>query len=139
MLDDTRCGLDASSLHRATSMDISLSKKLRLLSCHRDTSIFKIKMLIKVSKNNIHIENSYEVKTRNDMQLVLNDIRAHHSLVYCDVLLRTDKSLINEWCAHNLLYNLHLFRKHTKDVDLNYPQRKIVEIAYSIISAFLKI
>lgn len=73
------------------------------------------------------------------MQLVINDIRAHHSLGYCDVLLRTNKLLINEWCAHNALYNLHLFRKHTKDVNLNYPQRKIVEIAYSIISAFLKI
>lgn len=95
--------------------------------------------IIKVSKNNIHIENSYETKTRNDMQLVLNDIRAHHSLGYCNVLLRTDKSLINEWCAHNALYNLHIFRKHTKDVNLNYPQSKIVEIAYSIISVFLKV
>ena len=38
MLDDTRCGLDTSSLHRTTSMDISLSKNFRLLSCHRDTS-----------------------------------------------------------------------------------------------------
>ena len=37
MLDDTRCGLDVSSLHRATSMDISLSKNFCLLSCHRDT------------------------------------------------------------------------------------------------------
>ena len=93
-------------------------------------------MLIKVSKNNIHIENSCEVKTRNDMQLVLNDIRAHHSLEYCEVLKRTDKSLINEWRTHNIFYNLHLFRTHTKDVDLNYPQNKIVEIAYSIIGAF---
>ena len=42
MLDDTRCGLDASSLHRATSMDISLTKKFRLLSCHRDTSSIAI-------------------------------------------------------------------------------------------------
>ena len=39
MLDDTRGGLDVSSLHRDTSMDISLYKKFRLLSCHRDTSI----------------------------------------------------------------------------------------------------
>ena len=38
MLDDTRCGLDTSSLHWATSMDISLSKNSHLLSCHRDTS-----------------------------------------------------------------------------------------------------
>ena len=42
MLDDTRCGLDTSSLHRDTSIDISLYKKFELLSCYRDTLyIFK--------------------------------------------------------------------------------------------------
>ena len=50
MLDDTRCGLDASSLHRATSMDISLSKNFCLLSCHRDTSIFIKENFLKVEK-----------------------------------------------------------------------------------------
>lgn len=89
-------------------------------------------MLIKVSKNNIHIENSCEVNTREDMQMVLNDIRANHSLEESDVLKRTDKSLIKEWRVHNVFYNLHLFRTHTKDVDLNYPQSKIIEIAYSV-------
>ena len=89
-------------------------------------------MLIKVFKNNIHIENSCEVNTREDMQMVLNDIRANHSLEESDVLKRTDKSLIKEWHVHNVLYNLHLFRTHTKDVDLNYPQSKIIEIAYSV-------
>ena len=44
MLDDTRGGLDASSLHRATSMDISLSKRFCLISCNIDTpSIDKFK------------------------------------------------------------------------------------------------
>ena len=89
-------------------------------------------MLIKVSKNNIHIENSCEVNTKEDMQIVLTDIRASHSLEESDVLKRTDSSLIKEWRVHNVLYNLHLFRTHTKDVDLNYPQSKIIEIAYSI-------
>ena len=37
MLDDTRCGLDASSLHRITSMDNYIVEKFKLLSCHRDT------------------------------------------------------------------------------------------------------
>ena len=37
MLDDTRGGLDASSLHRATSMDNYKVEKFKLLSCHRDT------------------------------------------------------------------------------------------------------
>ena len=44
ILDDTRCGLDVSSLHRATSMDIYIVKKFRLFSCHRDTSISKYKV-----------------------------------------------------------------------------------------------
>ena len=95
-------------------------------------------MLIKVYKNNIHIENSYWAKTRKEMQLVLNSIRTNHSLEESDVLKRTDESLINEWFAHNVLYNLHLFRKHTKDVDLNYPQSKMMEIVYSIVGVFLK-
>ena len=38
MLDDTRCGLDASSLHRTTLMDNYKVEKFGLLSCHRDTS-----------------------------------------------------------------------------------------------------
>ena len=41
MLDDTRCGLDASSLHRTASMDNYIAKKFELLSCHRDTSLNK--------------------------------------------------------------------------------------------------
>ena len=36
MLDDTRGGLDASSLHRATSMINYKAKKFGLLSCNRD-------------------------------------------------------------------------------------------------------
>ena len=38
MLDDTVCGLDASSLHRTISMDRYMVEKFELLSCHRDTS-----------------------------------------------------------------------------------------------------
>ena len=38
MLDVTRCGLDASSLHRAASMYNYKVEKFGLLSCHRDTS-----------------------------------------------------------------------------------------------------
>lgn len=89
-------------------------------------------MLIKVSKNNIHIEDSYKVNKKEDMQIVLTDIRADYSLEESDVLKRTDSSLIKEWHVHNVIYNLHLFRTHTKDVDLNYPQSKIIEIAYSV-------
>ena len=73
------------------------------------------------------------------MQLVLNDIRASHSLEKCDVLKRTDKSLINEWFSHNVLYNLHLFRKHTKDCNFEKTQNKILNIIYFILSITTKI
>ncbi len=47
MLDDTRCGLDTSSLHRATSMDISFIQRKRLLSCHLYTpDIYFYKIII---------------------------------------------------------------------------------------------
>ena len=38
MLDDTRCSLDASSLHRATLMDNYKVEKFGLLSCSLETS-----------------------------------------------------------------------------------------------------
>ena len=44
MLDDTRCGLDASRLHRIALMINYKAKKFKLLSCHRDTSISKSKI-----------------------------------------------------------------------------------------------
>ena len=91
-------------------------------------------MSTKVSKNNIHIEDSYLISKRSDMQSVLDDIRANYSIECCEVLKRTDKSLIREWRTHNIFYNLHLFRSHTKDVDLSYPQSKLVEICYAIVS-----
>lgn len=34
---------------------------------------------------------------------------------------------------NNLFYNLHLFRSHIKDVDLNYPQKKWLSICYNVI------
>ena len=49
MPDDTRGGLDASSLHRTTSMDNYIAKKVELLSCHRDTlNIARYKAKIKL-------------------------------------------------------------------------------------------
>jgi hypothetical protein len=45
------------------------------------------------------------------------------------------KDLINEWKTHNLFYDLHLFRSHTKDVDLN-KHSWFIKLIYSILSKF---
>lgn len=83
--------------------------------------------------NNLQIENSYKIKNRQDMGYILNDIRK----VYGNLKIlkcRNNKSLIEEWAAHNLLYDMGLFKSHTKDVDLNYPQNKVVYFIYKILS-----
>lgn len=46
---------------------------------------------------------------------------------------RSRKSYIAETKAHIRLYKLHLFKKHTRDIDLEEPIKKITEIIYFII------
>lgn len=69
------------------------------------------------------MEDSYEIRSKFLMRDILYDFRVDYADT-CNVLkYRSDDSMINEWVAHNNLYILHLFRNHTKDVDLNYPQK----------------
>ena len=46
---------------------------------------------------------------------------------------RSTRSLLREWAAHKLLYQLHILRSHTESVDVDYPQRLSVRIAYRIV------
>ena len=47
-------------------------------------------------------------------------------------------SYVKEWHAHNILYKLHLFRKHTKDVDLNENEGKFRLFCYGVIWKFTR-
>jgi len=46
---------------------------------------------------------------------------------------RTKASYIAEWKAHNRLYRLHIKRTHTKDVDMEEPINKFIDIIWRII------
>lgn len=83
-----------------------------------------------ITKSNIHIENSYRVRTKSDMLETLTKIREESSFIYT----RSIYSWVAEWQAHNLLYDLHLFRTHTKDVDLNEDEPCFRLILYYILS-----
>lgn len=84
-----------------------------------------------MSIDNIHIRNSYLIQ---DREVMLYQIGYFRKVGGSKALLRSDKSLVNEWRAHNLLYDLHLFRSHTRDVDLDWPARWYTEAAYAILS-----
>lgn len=81
---------------------------------------------------NIHIDNSYEV-FKCEFQSRLEDYRHEHP--DCDVFQRSMFSLKMEWAVHNALYDLHVARSRTKDVDLNHPNKWAW--AYIIIGLFV--
>ena len=84
-----------------------------------------------VSKNSIHIEDSYLI-SKNEFDSELKKIEDLYAGEIDVFKYRTYKSLEKEWAVHNLCYNLHLFRTHTKDVDLNYPQKWYESFLYNI-------
>ena len=49
---------------------------------------------------------------------------------------RTMRSLKREWAAHNLLYNMGIMKDRTKDVDLDYPQKWYIKVAYFFVGSF---
>lgn len=88
-------------------------------------------IVYKVTENNIHIQDSYKVTSKSKMSEVLYIIQHNHP--DCNSFKRSYNSLISEWRTHNRLYRLGYKRNRTKDVDLNYPLKWYVELAYRIL------
>ena len=84
-----------------------------------------------VGDNCVTIQNSYTIDKRMVMRDVLNDLRDNFSSAVFDN--RGNISMIFEWVAHNNLYNLHICRSHTKDVDFEYPQKWYFKLAWFLL------
>ncbi len=92
---------------------------------------------INIDNNNITIYSSKDVKSITEMNIIINHILNKYSYKFnINNSNRTRFNILNEWRTHNLLYDLRLFRNHTKDVDLEYNQNNILIILYSIFSIF---
>lgn len=96
-----------------------------------------------IESENIKIYNGYAYKGKAIKKLMVNILierakeKGYNFLEY-----RTIKNYIAEWYFHNFLFRLHLFRKHTKDIDFQrqfkHTFRDIVEkIIYKIIEIFI--
>lgn len=72
-----------------------------------------------VTKNCVHIENSYKVR-KSKMREVLEEIKSKHETETI-VFQRSMFSLKMEWIAHNFLYNVGYKREQTGQVDLDNP------------------
>ena len=83
--------------------------------------------------DNIKIYDSYKTTDEKDMAMILSIISIYPQYH----LTRNRKELIDEWKFHNLLYNLHLFRSHTKDTDLDENESKFRKLVYKIVGKFI--
>lgn len=90
----------------------------------------------KLEENNLHIYESYKIKTALEMEDVLFSIALENKL-HSNIFKRGLKSLVREWEAHNLLYRIGLFKSHTFEVDLEYPPK--FSCLYYILSIIYKV
>lgn len=86
-------------------------------------------MKISYSESNTHVEDSY--KDTNIKLSVGYIIRERYLRKLPQT--RTFESYVREWKGHNNLYKLHLFRSHTKDVDLEEPSKWYLELIWWLI------
>lgn len=87
-------------------------------------------MRYSITNNNLHIFDSYatpKAMFRRELEFAR---RAHYK---SDVWKRSINSMRREWATHNLCYAIGYKRERTKDVDLNYPQKWYVKLAYAVI------
>lgn len=92
----------------------------------------KGKIIIDYHKENTHIENSYLLTTRKAIREEVETIIFVREAKRYPVR-KHKSSYVNEWKGHNRLYNMGLFRNHTKDVDLQEKETIFEKIVWLIL------
>ena len=87
----------------------------------------------KLSTGNIHIVNSYKIKNKNDMNVIVKTIRAE-AIKKGFKYKRSNSSWVTEWRAHNYMYERNMERARTGSVDLNENESKLKLLGYSLMS-----
>lgn len=85
----------------------------------------------------IHILNSYQA-SKKEIDYILKEFRDRHPK-NPTLENRSDRSLKNEWLAHNLLYRLGIAVENTRDLGLEYPQKWYLKIGYWIVGNLAKV
>lgn len=75
---------------------------------------------ITITEDNLHIQNSYQIKNRRDMKNIIEQFKDN----FPNHILNTVSTylLVCEWATHNICYQLNILKDRTKDVDLNHKK-----------------
>lgn len=91
---------------------------------------------VAVHETYIHIWESYKITSKKEMLSLLYIIKDKFSdNKYSEWYVQKGDitDMIDEWRAHNLLYNLHIKRAQTADSDLN-ENKWYVKLCYKVLS-----
>lgn len=80
------------------------------------------------------IMDSYQITSAHDMHRIIEALR-EGSLPFNAVWTRTEKSLVREWGAKNLLYSLGLFRSKTRSITFREKRSWYWIICDSVLSS----
>lgn len=92
-----------------------------------------------MKKNNINtfiVYSGYKTISIKEMKHIINYNKEMFIGNNYSIHKRSMFSIIIEWRAHNLLYDLHIYRSRTKDVDIEYPIKWYKVVGYFILSVF---
>ena len=78
---------------------------------------------------NLHVKDSYKTTNIDEIEKQVIFYYTHSRLD----LRRSVNSYIEEWFAHNWMYEHGIFKSHTKDVDLDGAESKLRLLGYKII------
>lgn len=90
-----------------------------------------------LSRNNVHIVDSYKVTRRADMQRIINLIRKEAKKKGYNYK-RFASSWLVEWRAHNYMYQKGIEKARTGSVDLNEDESKWKLATYAVMSALYR-
>ena len=97
----------------------------------------KHKISFTLSKNNVHIVDSYKIIKNADMVAVVKLIRAEASRLGFNYR-RSNSSWVTEWRAHNYMYDKGIERARTASVDFDENESGLKMISYSLMSALYR-
>lgn len=88
-----------------------------------------------VSATNIHVHNSYTVTNDEAKKAFIK-----HLLETVEGLAekRSEKSLLNEWKAHNIFYQHGWWQDHTADVDFEFKQKWFYKLAWWLVAHIMR-
>ena len=87
----------------------------------------------KLTAKNTHINDSCTIHSKKDIAEYLIMLREQSSPEMA-VNQRSLHSLVAEWRSHNLFYDLHVFRSHTRDVGMESHQVWYKEVFCRVVS-----